>query len=781
MDKIRILLVFIFFTIIAIAQAQENVQSSISGTIKDGETKENLIGVSVYVEEIKGGAATDENGKYKIKLGNGKYNLTISYIGYKTIKEKVEIKNSKPVVFNLTMEPDNQELEEVIVTGRKPDANISEALMSAQKLHTATIKKIPPLMGEVDVVKAIQLLPGVQSASEGSSNFSVRGGGTDQNLIMLDDAIIYNPSHMMGFFSVFNNDAISEATLIKGDIPATYGGRLSSVLDIQTRENTPKKISGNGGIGLISSRLMLEAPLFHEKTTVMVAGRRTYADLFLPLGGEDFEDTYLYFYDLNAKITHKINDNNRIYISGYLGKDNFGMDELAGFGFGNMSLSTKWKHIFSKSLYSNLEINGTSYYNIRAIEMKPFETEFKSDVKDWNLRYDMTKIWSQKNTSRFGISGTYHRFNIGDTEDKGRDDVKVFDDSTFGYRKALDYALYFSHEQNITKRLTLKYGLRLSMFQNIGSEKVYHFDDQYRKIDSTQYGKNEIFNTKFNPEPRIGALYKLDAASSIKASYSRTVQYAQIASNSTGGLPFDLWIPSNPNIKPQKCDQWVIGYFRNFFDNKVETSVEVYYKSMKNLIDFKDHANLFGNAEIDGDIRSGKGRAYGAEFLVRKNVGKVTGWVSYTYSRTYRTIEGINFGEEYLSPYDRPHNFVCVLSFDWTKRFSISANWIFNSGQPVTYPFGKYTIDNTPYAVYTGYRNKSRYPSYHRLDLSATLKTKPKKWKKWEGEWNFSLYNAYGNHNTWAVIFSPDENNMIKTERLYLFTFVPSVSYNFKF
>ncbi|MCB9018558.1 MAG: TonB-dependent receptor [Paludibacteraceae bacterium] len=782
MNISKTILFFFFLSIYSWTMAQNNSRTTFSGSVKDAESKEALIGVSVFINEIKGGAATDINGKFKIPIGNGTYHVVISYIGYKTIKKEIEVKNAQPIVLNIKMETDNQELDEVVVTGRKKDANISEAIMSAQKLQMVTIKKIPALMGEVDVIKAMQLLPGVQAASEGSSNFSVRGGGTDHNLILLDDAPIYNASHMMGFFSVFNNDAVSEATLLKGDIPAMYGGRLSSVLDVQTRDEAPRKFSGTGGIGLISSRLMLEAPLFNERTTVMVAGRRTYADIFLPLAGDDFEDTYLYFFDLNAKITHKINDNNRLYLSAYYGRDRFGMNDIAGMGFGNQSLSSKWKHIFSKNLYSNLEINGTAYSYNMEMEMKPYGIELNAGMKDWNLRYDMTKIWNSKHTSRIGISGIYHRFTLGDlSNNNDENSVQIIEDTTLGCRKALEYGAYIAHEQVVNRHLTLKYGLRMSMFQNIGGERLYKFDDQYNKVDSVDYRSGKIFNTEINPEPRLGLLYKIDKASSVKASYSRTVQYVQVASNSTGGLPFDTWIPCNPNIKPQKCDQWAVGYFRNFMDDKLEASVEVYYKNMKNVLDFKDNPEFYGNPEIDGELRCGKGRAFGAEFLVRKNIGKLTGWVSYTYSRTYRTIEEINFGKEYRSPYDRPHNLAIVLSYDLTKRFNISANWIFNTGQPVTYPHGKYTVDNTPYSVYSGSRNASRYPAYHRLDLSATLKTKKRSWKKWDGEWNFSLYNAYGHHNTWAVIFTPEGENMIKTERMYLFTFVPSISYNFKF
>ncbi len=758
-------------------------QAVLSGIVRDAQTNETLIGVSVHVEGLKTGTATDGKGKYSINLPAGEFTVQVSYIGYVTAEKKVTITN-KNQQLNVRLNANEQELEEVVVTSRKQDANISEMLMSSQTLQMVTIKKIPALMGEVDVIKAIQLLPGVQAAAEGSSGFSVRGGGVDQNLILLDNATIYNASHMMGFFSVFNNDAVSEATLLKGDIPAIYGGRLSSVLDVQMKNEVPQKISGSGGIGLISSRLMLEAPLFNKKTSVMIAGRRTYADLFIPLSGnDDLKDTYLYFYDLNAKITHTLDAKNRFYLSGYYGKDDFGMNNLMGFGFGNSSVTARWNHVFSEKLFSNLSILGSAYNYEVDMEMKPYRMTLGAGMKDWTLKYDLSYQWNQKNTTRFGISGIFHRFNQGELKNKSTDESLpvLIENTVLGERKALEYGVYLSHEQSVTRKLSLKYGLRLSMFQNIGKELLFHFDENYNLVDSTQYASGQLFNTEINLEPRVGALYQLDKASSVKASYSRTVQYAQLASNSNGGLPFDVWYPSNPNIKPQKCDQVAVGYFRNFFDNRLETSVEFYYKNMQNVIDFKEDAAIYGNEHLDGEIRTGKGRSYGVEFLVRKNAGKLTGWLSYTYSRTFRTIGEINFGKEYRSSFDRPHNFVAVLSYDFSNRFNVSANWVYNTGQPVTYPYGKYTVDNVPFAIYSGGRNMSRYPDYHRLDIAATIKTRKRKWKKWDGEWNFSVYNLYGRQNTWAIIFTPDEDNTIKTEKISLFSFVPSVSYNFKF
>jgi hypothetical protein len=779
----KILFCLTFYLSISVLCISAQNASTISGIIRDKDSNESLIGVSIYVSELKTGTVTNHDGLYTLRLAPGVYTIKASYIGYIPVEKKFTLKANATQQWNIKLKPNIKELTGVEVTSRRMDANITELAMSSQKLEMVTIKKIPALMGEVDVIKAIQLLPGVQAAAEGSSGFSVRGGGTDQNLILLDEATIYNASHMMGFFSVFNNDAISEATLLKGDIPANYGGRLSSVLDVQTINKMPQKFSGSGGIGLISSRVMLTTPLFNQKTSVMIAGRRTYADLFIPLSGnEDLKDTYLNFYDLNAKISHTFNPNNRIFLSGYFGKDNFGMNKLMGVGFGNRSVTARWNHLFSEKFFSDMNIIGSSYLYSVDTEMEPYNFELAAGIKDWTFKYDFSYIWNPDNTSRFGISTTYHRFNQGELRNKESSmTVSLIDNTTLENRKALEYGIYYSHEQHITPKLSLKYGIRLSMFQNIGKEQLYLFDDAYNVTDSIRYANGEIFNTEINVEPRAGLLYQMNKASSVKASYSRTVQYAQLASNSNGGLPFDIWYPSSPNIKPQKCDQFAIGYFRNFIDNMLETSVEVYYKNMHNVIDFKDHAFIYGNKYLDGEIRTGKGRSYGAEFMIRKNTGNLTGWISYTYSRTFKTIADINFGREYQSAFDRPHNFVAVVSYNITPKLNVAANWVYNTGQPVTYPYGKYTVDNVPYAIYSGERNKSRYPAYHRMDLSVTLQTKPKKWKKWEGEWNLSIYNLYGRQNTWAIIFTPDENNAIKTEKIYLFSLVPSISYNFKF
>ena len=755
----------------------------IVGVVKDAESSTTLIGVSLYEEQLQLGTTTDERGHYELSLPIGEHSLRISYIGYTTVYKKVTV-GTKPLTLNIKLQPMSEKLSEVQVTSERKDRNVTAMAMSVQTLDMITIKKIPALMGEVDVIKSITLLPGVQSASEGSSGFSVRGGATDHNLILLDGAPIYNASHFLGFFSVFNNDVVKDATLYKGDIPADFGGRLSSVLDVSVKDEMPKRLSLQGGVGLVTSHLMLETPLFDHKTSVLLAGRRTYAGLVLPFLGEDLNKSKINFYDVNAKVSQSLGKNDRLFLSFYNGHDQFSMQRMVGLGYGNSSATLRWSHIFSERLTSNLSLLGSRYrYNID-MNYSPYDFAISAGTDAASLNYDFAMHWNDQHDSRFGLSTGIQSYLQGEIDDRGGalSQYLQIDQSKSVARKGLEHALYFTHDYTPTPRLSFRAGMRLSCFQNIGEEDLYVFDDiLYEVMDTLHYGKGEVFNTVINPEPRLAAKFQLDEHSSVKASYSRTVQYAQVASSATGGLPFDVWFPTSPNVKPQKCDQFALGYFRNFHDDAIETSVEVYYKNMQNVIDFKDNAITYGYLLIDGELRVGKGRSYGAEFLVRKNVGKFTGWVSYTYSRTFRTIKDISLGREYRSPYDRPHNIVIVGSYDLTPRITLAANWIYNTGQPVTFPYGQYTLNGVTYAVYNGKRNESRYPDYHRLDLSFTCKLGKLDNRRWQHEINVSVYNAYARHNTWAITFDQGDNGSIVTKNMYLFSAVPSISYNFKY
>lgn len=777
-------LVLIFVCLLGLvfsAFAQQKGQ--VVGSIKDAETNETLVGVSVYVEREQLGTTTDENGRYNLDLPIGEHTLRVSYVGYTTITKKVSI-GTKPVTINLKLEPESEKLSEVQVTSERKDRNVTAMAMSVQTLDMITIKKIPALMGEVDVIKSITLLPGVQSASEGSSGFSVRGGATDHNLILLDGAPIYNASHFLGFFSVFNNDVVKDATLYKGDIPANFGGRLSSVLDVSVKDEMPKRLSLQGGIGLVTSHLMLETPVFDHKTSVLLAGRRTYAGLVLPFLGEDLNKSKINFYDVNAKVTQSLGNNDRLFLSLYNGHDQFSMQQMIGLGYGNSSATLRWSHIFSDRLVSNLSLIGSRYRYSIDINYSPYDFAISAGTDAASLNYDFAMHWNDQHVSKFGLTTGIQSYLQGEIDDRGGalSQYLQVDQSKSVARKGLEHAVYFTHDYIPTPRLTFRAGLRLSCFQNIGEEDLYVFHEVIHVVtDTLHYGRGEVFNTVINPEPRVAAMYQLDEHSSIKGSYSRTVQYAQVASSATGGLPFDVWFPTSPNVKPQKCDQFALGYFRNFHDDAIETSVEVYYKNMQNVIDFKDNAITYGYLLIDGELRVGKGRSFGAEFLVKKNVGKFTGWLSYTYSRTFRTIEGISHGLEYRSPYDRPHNIVIVGSYDLNPRITLAANWIYNTGQPVTFPYGQYTINGSTYAVYNGNRNESRYPDYHRLDLSFTCKLGKLENRRWQHELNVSVYNAYARHNTWAITFDQGENGSIATKNMYLFSAVPSISYNFKY
>ena len=760
-------------------------KGKITGIIKDAETNETLVGVSIYEEQLQLGTTTDDKGHYELELPFGERHLRISYVGYSTVTKKVVI-GSKPQTWNLKLHPESEKLSEVEVSSERKDRNVTAMAMSVQTLDMITIKKIPALMGEVDVIKSITLLPGVQSASEGSSGFSVRGGATDHNLILLDGAPIYNASHFLGFFSVFNNDVVKDATLYKGDIPAYFGGRLSSVLDVSVKDEMPKQFGIQGGIGLVTSHVMMEAPLFDHKTSVMLAGRRTYAGLVLPFLGEDLNKSKINFYDVNAKVTQTLGKNDRFFFSFYNGHDLFSMQQMIGLGYGNSSATLRWSHVFSDRLVSNLSLIGSRYRYSIDMNYSPYDFSIKAGTDAVSLNYDFSMHWNDEHVSKFGLTTGIQSYLQGEIDDRGGalSQYLQIDQSVSVARKGLEHALYFTHDYKPTPRLTFRAGMRLSCFQNIGEEDFYAFEyagSLAFVTDTVHYGKGEVFNTVINPEPRVAAMYQLDEHSSVKASYSRTVQYAQVASSATGGLPFDVWFPTSPNVKPQKCDQYALGYFRNFKNDAIETSLEVYYKNMQNVIDFKDNAITFGYLLVDGQLRVGKGRSYGAELLVRKNVGKFTGWISYTYSRTFRTIKGISKGLEYRSPYDRPHNIVIVGNYDLNPRITLAANWIYSTGQPVTFPYGQYTINGVTYAVYNGRRNQSRYPDYHRLDLSFTCKLGKLENKRWQHEINVSVYNAYARHNTWAITFDQGENGSIVTKNMYLFSAVPSISYNFKY
>lgn len=752
---------------------------TISGYVSDVSNGETLIGATVYVKELGIGVACNAYGYYALTMPQGSYTLTYSFIGYTPFEKKVDVK--KNTIISVELSEHTALIQEVVITSQRPNANVSKAEMSVVQLDIKTIQRMPSLMGEVDIIKSILLLPGVQSTSEGTSGFSVRGGAMDHNLILLDEATVYNASHLMGFFSVFNNDAIKDVKLYKGDIPASNGGRLASLLDVRMKEGNSKAFAATGGIGTISSRLTIEGPIMSENTTFVASGRRTYADLFLPFApNESIRDNRLFFYDLNLKINHRVNDNNRFYLSGYSGRDIF-KNEFAKFGFGNQTLTFRWNHLFGPKLFLNSSVVFSSYdYYLGTGNVDANSFVWNSNMEDYSTKFDFTYFLNSNSTLRFGVQSTYHVISPGIV--KGEGSESILNDIVMPNSYSFEHGAYAQNEQSIGSSLTLKYGLRLSALQNIGKAKVYNYDSNYEADGFATYDKGETYNTYINFEPRLGAIYQLSQKHSIKASYSRTVQYIQLASNAEAGTPLDIWFAASPNVKPQLSDQWALGFFRNFFDNKLETSVEVYYKNMRNVVDFKEFANLMLNEKLEGELRIGTAQSYGIEFLAQFGNKKLNGWVSYTYSRAFRNIDEINNGNRYPAPYDKPHDISVVFNYELSPKLSLSANWVYATGVPATFPAGRYEILGTIIPLYTG-RNSYRYPDYHRLDLGLSYRPGAKNGRKWKGEWNLSVYNAYNRKNAWTINFVQDSNNptMSYAEKTYLFSIVPAITYNFKF
>ncbi|MFW5890473.1 MAG: TonB-dependent receptor, partial [Marinilabiliaceae bacterium] len=749
---------------------------TISGYVKDKETGESLIGATIYARDQKAGTVTNSYGYYSITLPAGKNTLEFSFMGYQPHQETVNAQSNSKL--NIELAQNNIELDAVEIKARAADHNIKSSQMSMIEMDAKTLKKLPVIFGESDLMKSIQMMPGIQTPVEGSSGFSVRGGGMDQNLILLDEATVYNPSHLMGFFSVFNSDAIKDVTLYKGDIPASSGGRLSSLLDIQMKDGNKKEFGAEGGLGLISSRLTLEGPLEKDRGSFILSGRRTYADMFLKFSSDSaINNNKLFFYDLNSKLNYEINENNRIFLSGYFGNDVYGYADQMGMNWGNSTFTARWNHLFSDRLFSNLTLL-YSKYNYQ-VEMKGGNPQFDwtSYLENFSAKYDFSFLPSPITTVKFGGEVTRHfiqpgRFKVSDRES----DYKVPDN------KALEYGIYLLGEQDIGEKLKINAGLRFSAFQNIGKATVYRINDELEVSDTVYYRHNNVFNTYTNWEPRISARYLINNENSIKASYSRTNQYLQLASNSTAGTPMDVWFPASEYVKPQVCDQISAGWFRNFDNNNYEVSLEAFYKWMDNQIDFEPNANLMLNNQLEKEVRFGKGHSLGTEFLIRKNEGDLTGWIGYTWSRAMRNFPDINDGKEYPANYDVPHNLNIVLNYEISKRVGVSSNWTYRTGAPITYPTMRFRHAQSSLPVY-GEKNSSRLPDYHRLDLAVTIKGKDKPDKRWNGEWHIGTYNAYNRANAYSVQFEqdPDTPNKINAYKTVMFRIVPSVTYNFKF
>lgn len=774
-----------------VIQAQERY--TLSGTIFEASSNESLIGVTVAVSELKTGTTTNEYGFYSITLPEGEYQIIVSYLGFQEIVQTITLNKNVKLDFNLTEK--TKELQEVVVTDNVEKLDIRKPQMSVTSLTSSTIKEIPVVLGESDVIKSLLLLPGVTSAGEASSGFNVRGGAADQNLILLDEATVFNSSHLFGFFSVFNPDAIKDVKLFKGGIPARYGGRVSSVLDIFQKEGNSKEFKVNGGIGAVASRLLIEGPIQKDKTSFLAGGRASYAHLFLPL----FDiDNKAYFYDLNTKITHRINENNSVFLSGYFGRDLFNVSDRFVNEYGNAVGNLRWNHLFSDKLFSNLSLIYSDYYYGLELDFVGFE--WNSGIQNFNLKYDLKHYLNNKLQLNYGINSIYYVFNPGKIVPNSPDSGIVEDQLTKKY--ANENAAYIDVEHEITENLSIEYGLRASQFSRFGQDEFFVYADdnpvdfdpftqtygEANPIDTINPGRSETMKSFFNLEPRISMSYTFKENNSIKASYTRLAQYLHLISNTNSPTPLDVWTPSGPFVEPQLLDQYAVGYFRNIKEGVYSLEAETFYKTIQNRIDYIDGANLIANDAIEQVILNGEARAYGLELLLRKNEGRFTGWLAYTLSKSEQrapgrtTLEtGINMGEWYNTPYDKSHDLSVYGSFELNEKWSFNANFIYQTGQPTNYPVGQFEFEDMTVPYY-GLRNEERLPDYHRLDISAILTPKRNKRKKIQSEWVFSIYNAYSRKNAASINFRENEdtgrNEAIRTS---IFGIIPSVTYNFKF
>jgi hypothetical protein len=749
-----------------------NAQSTaiLSGSIKDKQTGESLIKAVVRIQELpNAGIISNEYGFYSLTLPSGNYSVVISQVGYETLVQKIKLDSSQSINFYLQTK---NVLKEVVVESSRKNDNLTKAQMGTETINMSSISKVPVIFGEKDLLKTIQLLPGVKSAGEGNSGFFVRGGGADQNLILLDEAPVYNATHLLGFFSTFNSDAIKDVTIIKGNSPSQYGGRLSSVLDVKMKEGNNQDYTVNGGIGLISSKVSVEGPLQKNKSSFILSGRRTYADVFLK-ATEKFKDNILYFYDLNAKANYQINAKNKVYISGYFGRDELGLGQDFGIDWGNKTGTIRWNKIISNKLFLNTSFIYSDYnYNVK---LKNGETNFNinSEIKDVNLKQDYTFYTNNQNTLRFGFNTILH--NIRPSTFSGT----VINSVAKTGRNGLENAVYLTNNYRTTSQLTIDYGLRLSMYTLMGGD-VYNIYQNGVVSSSIKLNPSSFGKTYINPEPRITTNYRINDETSIKAGYARNVQHLHLLSNSVASSPSDQWIGNSYNIKPEIADQLSVGYVTKLFKNNFELTAESYYKHLQNQIDYKDGAEINTVSDVESVLLYGIGRAYGLELLLKKKEGRLTGWIGYTLSKTERRIDGINEGKWYNARQDRTHDISVVGIYDLNERWSISGVFVYNTGDAVTYPTGKYNVQGQTLYQYAA-RNENRMPAYHRLDFSATYEKN--KTKRRHGSWNFSLYNVYGRENAFRISFKDDPNDPTRTQiiRTALFKWVPSVTYQFKF
>ncbi|RUA33660.1 MAG: hypothetical protein DSY77_09150 [Bacteroidetes bacterium] len=787
--KFRIIILLFF-----LASSLHAQKYTVSGYVKDAGSGEVLIGATVVNKNKPGvGQATNVYGFYSFELPKGEYTLKASYVGF--ANKEIEVNLTEDISLNFNLEEKASSLEEVVVSAKRSDENVSSVKMSTEKLQIERIKSMPALFGEVDVVKSLQLLPGVSTAGEGTSGMFVRGGSSDQNLILLDEATVYNASHLFGFFSVFNPDAVKNVEIYKGGIPAKYGGRISSVLDIQMREGNNQKFKVTGGLGLISSRLTAEIPVVKDKSSLLLSGRRTYADEFAVFANdENIRNSKLYFYDFNTKFNYSFSDKDKIFVSGYFGRDFAAISNLLGFDWGNATFSTRWNHLFNDKLFLNTTLLYSNFNYGFDVNSAGSGFNWNSGLQEYNLKLDFDYFLNNKNTLFFGANAIYHVFAPAEitSKDSNIQDFNLQNDY------AVETALYVSNQHEVNDKLSLEYGIRYSSFAKIGLDSVSVYAEGQRKrpeneIRTDVFQSGELVKYYGGFEPRIGIRYLINSKTSLKASFNRMRQYLQVATNATAGFPTDRWIPADYHIKPVIGDQVAFGYFRNFKNNAWEISVEGYYKWLQNVVDFLPGEDVLLNDRIETAVASGIAWSYGAEFMLRKNVGKTTGWLSYTLSRTQRQIEGVANGNPYLARYDKPHDIALVLSHKFSEQLSFSGNWVYASGAAVTFPEGRYIMNgqNIPYYD-DSKRNTSRMPDFHRMDLGLTYKFRDL--NRFSHDITLSFYNVYNRKNPFSIEFRQVNNNdpnFNETEdgpitstkpsavKTSLFGIIPSITYNF--
>jgi len=769
---------FIVLTILIGTQsnAQSPVTHTISGHIRDALTGETLIGASIRLKaDPTVGTRANTYGFFSLTLPEGDHELAVSHVGYEVKEMSVNLTGDTTIAIDLRS---GELLEEVVINQSAASENVRSPQMGVARVDVNAIKHVPVLMGERDVLKTIQLLPGVLSGGEGSSQFFVRGGAGDQNLILLDEAMVYNASHLFGFFSTFNSDAIKDVNLYKGGMPAQYGGRLASVLDITMLDGNKKRLGMEGGLGLIASRLKVDGPIVEDRGSFMISGRRTYADLFLKLSNDDdINSSRLYFYDLNAKANYRIDERNTVFLSGYFGRDVLGYSSLFGFDWGNATATARWNHVLNSRLFSNTTLVYSNFnYNVN-IENEEFNFVIASRIQNYNLKQDFQFFSSNRSNWRFGVNLLRQRIspaNIDADEDTPVNSLRLED------RTGMEMAAYLAHEWKPTERLNIIYGLRLNTFLLFGPGTFHGYDADGDVSESREYGRGDVVQRYINPEPRLSLSYQLRHNNSLKLSYNRNSQHLHQLSNSTSSLPTDAWVMSSNNIRPQLADQAAVGYYQNFAGDRYEFSIESYYKYMQNQIDYRNAADLQANEHVEGELLYGTGRAYGVELFLKKREGKLNGWVSYALSRSERQFDAINDGDWFAARQDRTHDLSVVGMYQLSRRWHLSATFVYSTGNAVTFPSGKYTVDGRTLWYYTE-RNGYRMPDYHRLDFGATWESAIN--RKFKSSWTFGIYNAYNRKNAYIIDFRENESNPNITEayRIALFGIIPSVTWNFKF